>query len=149
MNIKHQAVMIVLVNMLITSAHAAQPAQEKPDRACMFTTRPSSWRALDQQHMVLWGPSQQDAYLVTLFSPISDLRATETFAFIDSDHNGKLCGDGSDKIAAPNSKTDPSPNSIKSMSKLDESELIALGEKYKLQLLSPARIKELSVATPK
>ena len=115
----------------------------------MYTTQPSNWRVLDGQHLVLWGTSQHDIYLVTLFSPISDLKANEVIAFIDTDRNNKLCGDGADKIAAPNSKTDSSPTPIISMTKLDERELIALGEKYKVQLLSPARTKALSVPTSK
>jgi hypothetical protein len=110
----------------------------------MYTTQPSSWRVLDRQHLVLWGTSQQDIYLVTLFSPISDLRSNEVIAFIDADRNNKLCGDGADKIAAPNSKTDPTPTNITAMVKLTERDLISLGQQYNLQLLSPARIKQLN-----
>ena len=130
---------------LTTSAQASASApSQTSNKACMYTTQPHSWRVLDSQHLVLWGSSQQDIYLLTLFTPISDLRSNEVIAFIDSDRNNKLCGGGVDKIATPNSKTDPQPTNIASMSKLEERDLITLGKQYKLQLLSPARIKALS-----
>lgn len=110
----------------------------------MFTIQPHSWRVLDSQHLVLWGTSQQDIYLVTLFSPIIDLRAHEVLAFIDADHNQKLCGASADKIAAPNSKIDPQPTLIAAMKKISERDLISLGAQYQLQLLSPSRSKALS-----
>lgn len=139
---------LVFLLLTATSAASAQmlsaASLQSPNKACMYTTQPQSWRVLDSQHLVLWGTSQQDIYLVTLFTPISDLRSNEVLAFIDSDRNQKLCGDGADKIAAPNSKTDPQPTNITAMTKLEERDLISLGKQYNLQLLSPARIKALS-----
>lgn len=133
------------------SAHSAQADDKaaKPERECMFTVQPRSWRVLDQQQLVLWGPSQQDAYLVTLFTPVSDLRFTESLAFIDDDHNGMICGDGGDKIAVPNSRTGTWPTIIKSMTKLDEAALIELGQKHNMKLLSAKRQKELDAAAAK
>lgn len=130
-----------------TASVNAQPnskIEHTAGKDCMFATRPSSWRVLDTRHMVLWGPSQQDTYLVTLFSPLIDLRSSDVIAFIDADRNNKLCGNRADKIATPNSRIDSSPTLISSMVKLDEQDLITLGKQYNLQLLSPARIKALS-----
>jgi hypothetical protein len=85
------------------------------------------------------GSVEKDAYLVTLFSPVSDLHFTETLAFIDGDHNGMICGDGGDKISIPGSSISSFPTLIKSMRKVDDAELVALGEKYKMKLISDKR----------
>ena len=126
------------------SAASISSSSASTSRACLFATQPSSWRVLEPQHLVLWGSSQQEIFLISLFFPISDLRSNEVIAFVDSDNNGRLCGDGRDKLVAPYSKTDTSTNVIQSMKKLTEQDLITLGAQYHLQLLSPARIKALS-----
>jgi hypothetical protein len=74
-----------------------------------------------------------------LFAPVQDLNFTETLAFIDKDRNGMICGNGSDQIAVPNSSAGSWPTLISSMRRLDEAELISLGEKYKMKLVTPKK----------
>ena len=147
---RYSVLPVLLLSIWMTTAKgedsgaSISTSSASASRACLFATQPSSWRVLDSQHLVLWGSSQQEIFLISLFFPISDLRSNEVIAFVDSDNNGRLCGDGRDKLVAPYSKTDSSPNVIQSMKKLTEQDLITLGEQYHLQLLSPSRIKALS-----
>ncbi|MGC3982907.1 MAG: DUF6491 family protein [Steroidobacteraceae bacterium] len=124
------------------NAYAADK-NETSKRECLFSSQPQSWRVLDQQQLVLWGPSSKDAYLVKLFAPVQDLRFTESLAFIDRDHNGMICGDGSDQIAIPNSKVSSFPTIITSMRKVDDAELVTLGEQYKVKLISDKKAQAL------
>jgi hypothetical protein len=128
--------------VLTTSAQAAEADKEARKRECLFTNQPQRWTVLDQQQLVVWGPSSKDAYLMKLFAPISDLRFTETLAFIDDDHNGMICGSG-DKLAVPNSRVSSFPTPIASVQRVDDAELMALGEQYKVKLLSDKKAAEL------
>lgn len=140
MSTRTTALLAVAAFLSVGSAYAADTGK---DRECLFSSQPQSWRVLDQQQLIIWGPSQKDAYLVKLFAPVQDLRFTETLAFIDDDHNGMICGDGGDKIAVPGSKVSSFPTIITSMRKVDDAELLALGEKYKMKLISDKKAAEL------
>lgn len=137
------ASVLIMACSVFPTAHAAEKTDTKADRACLFASQPSSWQVLDRQHLVLWGPTQRDAYFVTLFSPISDLSFTETLAFIDGDHNGMICGGVGDKIGVPNNTVGSFPTGISSMRKVDDAELVKLGEQYKVKLLSDKKMKEV------
>lgn len=115
----------------------AETTKEK-GRDCLFASQPSSWKVLDKQTLILWGPSQRDAYLVKLFSPVSDMRFSETLAVIDGDKNGMICGGSTDKITVPNAVAS-FPANIDSMRKVDDAELVALGEQYNTKLISDKR----------
>ncbi|MGE0115589.1 MAG: DUF6491 family protein [Steroidobacteraceae bacterium] len=143
MNIKTTTLLALAIASFIGNAHAAETADGKTDknddkatRACMFASQPNTWTVLDDRQLVLWGPTQKDAYLVKLFSPLNDLRFSETVAFIDGDHNGMICGNGGDKIAVGSSTIPSLPSTITYMRKIDDAELLALSEKYKVKLLS-------------
>jgi hypothetical protein len=130
-------------SMLAANVQAADADKDKHRNDCLFTSQPQRWTVLDQQQLVVWGPSSKDAYLMKLFAPISDLRFTETLAFIDDDHNGMICSGGGDKLAVPNSRASSIPTPISSVRRVDDAELMALGEQYKVKLLSDKKIQEL------
>lgn len=134
------------LSLIAVAAQAEATTAAKSDRECIFAVQSKHWQVLDKEQIVLFAPSQKDAYLVTLFSPLNDLPFTISLAFIDSDRNGMICGNSNDKVAVPDSYTGSWPTSIKSMTRLDEADLLALGEKYKVKLLSAKRLKELAAA---
>jgi Family of unknown function (DUF6491) len=121
-------------------ALAAEATKTKSDRACVFASQPQDWRVLDNQHLVLWA-SQNNAYLVTLFSPLNDLHFTESLAFIDDDHDGMICS--GDKIGIPDSHTASFPATITNMRRITDSELIALGEQYKVKLVTNKKAQQI------
>jgi len=129
---------------LASTALGADKAAGKPKegRDCMFSSQLSSWTVLDDQQLVIWGAGH-DAYLVKLFAPERELRFAETLAVIDHDHNGLICGDGGDRLTVPGSVTMPIPAIISSMRRVDDAELLALSEQYKVQLLSKKKIEAL------
>lgn len=132
---------VLAVTPLIATGNAhAEAADKQPsDRICLFSSQPQNWQVLDPQHLVLWGPTQKDAYLVTLFAPLQELKFSEKLAFIDDDHNGMICGNGGDKIGIVDTPVPAFPSTITSMRKVDDAELVALGEQYKVKLLSAKR----------
>ncbi len=136
------AVLLAIAGLLSGSVHATD-ADTRKGRECLFARQPSDWKVLDNQTLILWGPTQKDAYLVKLFAPVSEMRFAMTLAVIDDDHNGMICGDSTDKIAVPNTPVTSLPTNITSMRKVDDAELVALGEKYKVKLISDKRAQEV------
>ncbi|MGE0187775.1 MAG: DUF6491 family protein [Steroidobacteraceae bacterium] len=143
MNTKVTSALVIITSLFAVGAQAEEVTPEKSTRECMFATQSHNWQVLDRQRLVLWGPSQNDAYLVTLFAPVNDLPFAETLVFVDSDHNGSICGGGFDKIGVAQSMSGTWPMHIQSMEKLDDAALLVLGEKYNVKLLSSKRIKAL------
>lgn len=139
MNVKLICVLTALSGLVASGAQAADSKADKRD--CVFARAPQSWRVLDQKHLVVWAPTQKDAYLIELMAPLQDIQFSETLAFIDGDHNGMICGDGGDQIAVPNSKVSSWPATIISMHHLNDDELKALGEQYHLQLGPKPQVK--------
>jgi Family of unknown function (DUF6491) len=136
-------ILAILLCSFICNACASDGGVSRKDRACLFANQPQSWQVLDDEQLVLWGPAQKGAYLVKLFAPVPDLRFAETLAFIDGDHNGMICGGDADKIAVPRSHITSFPAIISSMRKVDEAELVTLGEKYKVKLISDKKAQEI------
>ncbi len=144
MNKLNTAALLALAGLLsMGGSHAgdAEPPKER-GRDCLFASQPSSWRVLDKQTLILWGPSQRDAYLVKLFSPVPDMKFSVTLAVIDGDRNGMICGGSTDKITVPDAISS-FPANIDSMRKVDDAELLALGEQYKMKLISDKRAEEV------
>ncbi len=141
------ALLVLAAGVCADAVYAADAGSSSSNssrgRDCLFARHSHSWRVLDRQHLILWGASQKDAYLVTLFTPLHDLSFAESLAFIDGDHNGMICGDSFDKIAVPDSKVTSFPSDISSMRKVDQAELLALGEQYKVKLVSEPKAQEL------
>lgn len=109
-------------------------SKDKPrENECLFSTTVRDWRPLDREHLVIWGPSRKDAYLVTLMGGLTDLQFSENVAFIDGDHDGMICGRGGDQVSVPGSVVGM-PTFIKSMKRLDEAGLEAVGQQYKVKL---------------
>lgn len=126
-------------SMAQDSASSSASSEAKPGNDCVFSRTPSDWRVLDDRHLILWAPSRKDAYLVELFSPLPGLPFAETVGFVDDDNNGMICGYGGDKVTTPDSSASTWPSTIQSMRRVDEAELIALGEKYKVKLVNPVK----------
>jgi hypothetical protein len=138
---KAMTAIVLGLSALISSAHAAPVDKEPRGHDCLFASQPDNWHVLDRQHLVLWGSSQKEAYLLTLFAPLQDLNFAETLAFIDTDHDGMIC-DG-DKIAVAHSGMNRFPATISSMRKVSQAELVTLGEQYKVKLLSDKKIQQI------
>ena len=68
------------------------------------------------------------------------MRFSLELAVIDGDHNGMICGGSTDKITVPNAISS-FPANIDSMRKVDDAELVALGEQYKMKLIPDKRIE--------
>lgn len=139
MNASTKLLFVLLSSALCQACSASAPTGT--DRTCLFANQPQSWQVLDQKQLILWGPTRKDAYLVELFAPSPDIGFAETLAFIDDDHDGRICE--GDKIAVPDSHMASPPAIISSMRKVDEAELLALGEQYKVKLVSDKKAQEL------
>jgi hypothetical protein len=141
MNAKLIAAVVLLGGMFATGSQAADN-KPKDHHDCVFARTPQSWRVLDDTHLVIWAPTQKDAYLLELMTPLQDLNFTAKLAFIDRDNNGMICGDGSDQIAVPDSTGPSWPARIIAMHHLDNDELQALSEQYKVQLSPKPQTKQ-------
>jgi len=141
MNAKLIAAAMLLGGMLATSSQAADN-KTKNHHDCVFARTPQSWRVLDDTHLVIWAPTRKDAYLLELMTPLQDLNFTEKLAFIDRDRNGMICGDGDDQIAVPDSSLASWPARIVSLHHLDDDELKALSEQYKVELVPKPKAKQ-------
>lgn len=142
------ALVLTLVTCGLTAtAHADQDkdknGKEVRSHDCLFASQPDGWRVLDRQHLVLWGPSQKYAYLVTLFAPIQELNFADTLAFIDGDHDGMICGNSGDKVAVPDRQVPAFPTAITSMRKVSQAELVTIGEQYNVKLFSDKKTQEI------
>ena len=122
---------------------AHDTADSDRGRDCVFAREPSSWRVLDNRHLILWDTGRNDAYLVTLFLPLSNLSFTESLIFVDGDRDGRICGSSFDKIAVPDSTMPALPSAISSMRKVDKAELVEIGKQYKVKLVSEPKETEL------
>lgn len=109
----------------------SKPAVKKSQ--CLFSTTVRDWRALDDSHLVIWGPSAKDTYLVEIMRRLPDMRVTENMAFIDGDHDGMICSGAGDQIAVPKSRVS-APAFIAFMKRLDEAGLRAVGKQYNVSL---------------
>ena len=118
-----------------TAQQAAAPAGAEPVMAppshsnedCLFSVVIKDWAAIDKQRFIIYGLTDSEAYLATLFFPTPDLINNLGMAVVDYDHNGRICGKSGDYVEFRNA-TIPGHNLITSMHKISEEEAKALLE---------------------
>lgn len=136
---KRVALVAALLAGILGTAHATStskadtPSADRNGHECLFIRSVGQYRALDRDTVVIWGPGNRDAYLVELTMPLFGLEGSWQMAMIDRDHDGRLCGFSSDRIGVRDIGR-PESASIKSMSRLDDADLAALEEQYKVSL---------------
>jgi hypothetical protein len=114
-------------------AAGAEPVMAPPSRStedCLFSVVVKDWAAIDKQRFIIYGLTDREAYLATLFFPTPDLIYNLGMAVVDSDHNGRICGKSSDYVEFRNA-TIPGRNLITSMHRISEEEAKALLEQSK------------------
>lgn len=116
-----------------TSYGAPVEGQQVEKDACAFLTRIGGVRALDNRTAVIFSSMGKPAYVVTLGTPLPDLKFAVRYAYIDRDRDGRLCGRSSDAIAVPNDGI-RIPSRIMAMTPLDAEKIQALEEKYQVTL---------------
>lgn len=127
-----------------TLGTAAEPATDTS--ACTWISSISDWHELDRSNLIVW-VSRNEPYHLELATPLLDLDGARSIGFVDRDQDGRLCGYGMDEVVVPNS----SPfgrSTIVAMTRLDESGLAALAEKFKLKLDEPADKKAIRGRKP-
>lgn len=115
------------------------------ENACTWFSTIDDWRALDDRNLVVWA-SRKEFYHVQLGMPLSDLRYSDSIAFVDHNNDGRICGFGMDEIVIPHSFVFGHSNII-AMTRLDDAGLAALGEKYHVKFGGKKK-KEDKSATP-
>lgn len=132
---KRLALLTALFAGVLGTGHAATADQStaKNGNACIFINTVGQYRSIDRDKIVLWAPGRRDAYLVELSMPLFGLEGSWQMAMIDHDRDGRLCGFSMDRIGVRDIGR-PESASIKSMTKLDESDLQALEAQYKVSL---------------
>ncbi len=116
-----------------TSPQAAAQAGVEPAMAppslssedCMFSVVVKDWAAIDKQRFIIYGLTQREAYLGTLFFPTPDLVYNLGMAVVDADHNGRICGKSSDYVEFRDA-TIPGRNLITSLHRISDEEAKAL-----------------------
>ena len=157
MNTRALWVMCLMGSMGI--AHAAADKQPDPfagadKNACVSINFIQNWRVLDSRNVVLFAPNAKKMYLMQLGMPISDLDFSFRVAFIDTDHDGRVCGRSPDRLRAMGSLVREGSN-IMALIRLDPSQIEALEAKYDVSLTdkkkqeqkpTPAQIENTSAA---
>jgi hypothetical protein len=106
------------------AASPPEPAMAPPSRStedCMFSVVVKNWAAIDEQRFIIYGLTESEAYLGTLFFPTPDLVNNIGMAVVDDDHNGRICGKSSDYVQFRN-PTIPGRNLINSLRRITEEE---------------------------
>jgi hypothetical protein len=113
-----------------TGSHPAAAPLPGTD-ACVFMSSVSDWVVVDASTLIVYAPLRKDAYLLKLFEPVPELNFKQRVGFEDSDHDGRLCGDGGDYLVVRDDAT-PMRVPIVAFRKLTPEEA--------KQLLPPARM---------
>jgi hypothetical protein len=99
--------LLVLAACATTSPDPESGAKRAPDQNrkmvrttdCVFENSISSFNALDNRYVVLYGGGGRTAYLVEVAGGCFDVKNRPTLATVDGDGNGQICGFGRDSIA--------------------------------------------------
>ncbi len=91
--------------LLLLAAAAPAQAQTRPigkvsrTNDCIFQSSISSFRVLDDRHIVLFGFGQREVYLAELAPACFDVESLSTLGTVDGDMNGQICGYGRDGVS--------------------------------------------------
>jgi Family of unknown function (DUF6491) len=119
---------------------SSAPSASKHGNACIFINSVGQYRVLDRDSVVIWAPGRRNAYLVELNMPLFGLEGAWQMAMIDHDRDGRLCGFGFDRLGVRD-QSRPESSTIKTMSKLDDTQLAALEEQFDVKLRSSKKTK--------
>jgi len=96
--------------------------------ACIRVEDLAEWDFMDDRSILLSVPGQPRGYLITLVTPMQDLRFAKDIDVIDGDHNGFICADGVDQVNAVGCSLSPvSIASIEYLSERRTAELLGEG----------------------
>lgn len=129
-----KTLVLALSVMAAPATAAPQSADASDGNACVFFRTVHDYRALDKNRLVVWAPGRRSAYLVEVGMPLTDLTWANQLAFVDSNHDGRLCGYGMDRIVVGDTSF-PQWSTITSMKPLDEPALAQLEQQYNVSLL--------------
>ncbi len=107
---------LFLANLLVS--------EENSSRDCFRVQDISSWRAVDNQSLIIWSPTQSKPYLVTLMNRCPGLLFEETLVFKST--LSRTCSNSRDTIYTENI-----PCHIKSIKRIDKEkakEILAVSE---------------------
>jgi hypothetical protein len=101
----HAALLALAVGALAAGGCAAMRAQSAPAAAplpgtdaCVFIRDVYDWVVVDTTTLIVYAPMRTDPYLLKLFAPVFDLDFRQRVGFEDAEHNGQLCGNGTDYL---------------------------------------------------
>lgn len=89
-------------SQLGTEAKAQERIQLSRTSDCVFQRTIEDFQAIDNDHVVLYGPGRRKAYLAELGGGCFDMKGQSALAAVDGDRNGQICGFGRDSIAYRN-----------------------------------------------
>jgi len=77
-------------------ACASNPLPGKP--GCFGSRNVQDWMVLNNQELIVQTSVQQDAYLIRLFEPVSDLHLYQNLGFENVQHTGRICNNSYDYL---------------------------------------------------
>lgn len=78
------------------AACASNPPPGKP--GCFWSRNVQDWTVLNNQELIVQTSLQQDAYLIRLFQPVSDLHLYQNLGFEDVQRTGRICNNSYDYL---------------------------------------------------
>lgn len=105
-----------------TSTSANSRPREPVHTDCVFRQTVNDWSPLDDQHLIIYGLTQSEAYLARLFFPNPDLMFNLGVAIVDDDRSGSICGGSGDGLYFGPRSAVPGKNNIVSLQKIDRAQ---------------------------
>jgi hypothetical protein len=102
------------------STGAAAKPRDPIYKDCLFRQTVDDWSPLDQEHLIIFGPGRQDAFLARIAFPNPDLTFNIAVAIVDDDRNGMICGGATDGLVFGPRSAVPGKNNLVSMQKIDK-----------------------------
>ena len=127
------AVIAIAASACATEKSAKQSPPPIRGSDCVFFRTLYDWQVLDDHNMVIWAPSRREAYQVYFMTPLTGLSFNIKLAFVDKDHDGRLCGFSRDEIVAPDPGF-PQRATITAMKHLDADGIAKLEAQYNVKL---------------
>ena len=139
-SIGSRSLLAALLSVVLTAC-AGEPAKDKGPilqrphgNDCVFFSTVYDWKALDDDHLVIWAPGRKDAYLVELGSPLLGLHFAESVGFVDGNRDGRLCGYGRDAVLLGGHSI-PQKSTIFGLTRLTPEEIVQLEARFKVKLM--------------
>jgi Family of unknown function (DUF6491) len=104
------------------STGAVSKPKEPVHTDCVFRQTVNDWSPLDDKHLIIYGLTDQDAYLARLFFPNPDLTFNLGVAIVDDDRSGSICGGSTDGLFFGPRSAVPGKNTIVSMQKISKAQ---------------------------